>query len=123
MDRGNWRSRPADQESSARFPPASRQEPLRERSTAFLPTHQNPVTLARGPTRQTFIIDSGRPMRLRFPPAMLLAVLFSSVAMAAGTGVIRGVVHDAQHRPIAGATVVVRNQSSNWSQTTQSDSQ
>ena len=62
-------------------------------------------------------------MRLRFLPAMLLAVLFSSVAMAAGTGVIRGVVHDPQHRPIAGATVVVRAQSSNWSQTTQSDSQ
>jgi outer membrane receptor protein involved in Fe transport len=63
-------------------------------------------------------------MRRRVLLATLVAVLFSAATIrAADTGNIRGVVHDPQHRPIAGATVVVHAQSSTWSQTTQSDSQ
>jgi outer membrane cobalamin receptor len=36
-------------------------------------------------------------------------------------GNVRGVVHDPQHRPIAGASVVVKSSTSAWSQTTQTD--
>ncbi len=52
----------------------------------------------------------------------LLAFLFSSGALAEDFGKVRGVVHDPQHRPIAGATVTVRARSSSWSQSTPSDS-
>ena len=62
-------------------------------------------------------------MRQRVLLATLTALLFSTAIRAADTGNIRGVVHDPQHRPIAGATIVVRARSSTWSQTTQSDSQ
>ena len=53
--------------------------------------------------------------------ATLLVVLFSSPALATDFGKARGVVHDPQHRPIAGATVTLRAQSSTWSRSTQSD--
>ena len=63
------------------------------------------------------------PMRQRVLLATLLAFLFSSAALAADFGKVRGVVHDPQHRPIAGATVTLRAQSSTWSASTQSDSE
>jgi outer membrane receptor protein involved in Fe transport len=53
----------------------------------------------------------------------LLAILFSSAAPAQDFGKVRGVVHDPQHRPIAGAKVILRAHSSPWSASTQSDSQ
>jgi outer membrane receptor protein involved in Fe transport len=61
-------------------------------------------------------------MRQRVLMAALLAVLFSAAALAADSGKVRGIVHDPQHRPVAGATVTLSAQSSAWSQTTQSDS-
>ena len=61
-------------------------------------------------------------MRQRAISATLLAVLVSSAALATDFGKVRGVVHDPQHRPIAGATVTLRAHSSTWSQSTQSDS-
>src|SRR5208337_3233745 len=61
-------------------------------------------------------------MRQRVLMTMLLAFLLSSAALAEDFGKVRGVVHDPQHRPIAGATVSLRAQSSPWSRSTQSDS-
>jgi hypothetical protein len=64
------------------------------------------------------------PMKQRILSAMLLAFLFSLMpALAADSGNVRGVVHDPQHRPIEGAKVVLSDQFSSWSATTQSDSE
>ena len=62
-------------------------------------------------------------MRQRVLLATLLAVLFSSAPLAADSGKVRGIVHDPQHRPIAGASVTLRAPSSTWLQTTESDSE
>src|ERR1035441_5190230 len=62
-------------------------------------------------------------MKQRVLSIMLLAFLFSSAALATDFGKVRGVVHDPQHRPIAGATVTLRAPSSTLSQTTRSDSE
>ena len=62
-------------------------------------------------------------MRQRILFAAWVAFLFSSAALATDFGKVRGVVHDPQHRPIAGATVTLRAQSSNWTATAQSDSE
>src|ERR1035438_3199895 len=42
---------------------------------------------------------------------------------AADVGAVRGVVHDAQHHPIAQADVQLRSVTSDWAQVTKSDSQ
>ncbi len=55
--------------------------------------------------------------------AVLLAALFSGAVLAADLAVVRGIVHDPQHRPIAGATVTLRASSSSGSQTTQTDAE
>jgi hypothetical protein len=60
-------------------------------------------------------------MTQRILMATLLAVLFSSVALATIFGRIQGIVHDPQHRPIAGASVKLQAMTSDWSQTAQSD--
>ena len=60
-------------------------------------------------------------MRQRVLLAMLLAGLFSSAALAIIFGRIQGIVHDPQHRPVAGASVKLQAITSDWSQTTQSD--
>ena len=62
-------------------------------------------------------------MRQRVLFTTLLAFLFSSAALATDFGKVRGVVHDPQHRPIAGATVILRARSSPWSASTRSDSE
>ena len=62
-------------------------------------------------------------MRQRVLFATLLVFLLTSAARAQDFGKVRGVVHDSQHRPIAGATVTLRAQSSTWSASTQSDSE
>ena len=51
----------------------------------------------------------------------ILFLLLSSALYATIFGKIQGVVHDPQHRPIAGATVEVRAAASDWMQTAQSD--
>src|SRR5215469_15755875 len=53
-----------------------------------------------------------------------LALLVLSVATVAATDsadVLKGIVHDPQHRPVAGAQVVVRAQDGAWHRQTQSD--
>jgi hypothetical protein len=52
-----------------------------------------------------------------------LVFLLNSAAVAQDFGKVRGIVHDPQHRPIAGATVILRAQASTWSASTQSDSE
>ena len=54
--------------------------------------------------------------------AIWLAIVSSATTATAATlGNVRGVAHDAQHRPIAGATVTLRGQSSTWSQSAHTD--
>jgi outer membrane receptor protein involved in Fe transport len=63
------------------------------------------------------------PVKHRFILAGVLALLFSSVGLPADPAEVRGIVHDPDHRPIAGATVTLRAKSSTWTQSTQSDSE
>ena len=58
-------------------------------------------------------------MRRRVLLAALL-VLPLTAALALETGEVRGIVHDPQHRPIAGATITLRDPASTWSATVQS---
>jgi hypothetical protein len=60
-------------------------------------------------------------MRQRVVLATLVAVSFSSVALAVIFGRIQGIVHDPQHRPVSGATVKLQAITSDWSRTAQSD--
>jgi hypothetical protein len=55
---------------------------------------------------------------LRLAAAMLLC---AAAGRATVFGGIRGIVHDPQHRPIPGATVVVKSTSSDWTETVTSD--
>jgi outer membrane receptor protein involved in Fe transport len=63
---------------------------------------------------------------MRSKPILLMCILtILSVAAraAADSGTVRGVVHDPQHRPIAGATVTLRAQSSTWTRSARSNSE
>ncbi|MFZ1203354.1 MAG: TonB-dependent receptor, partial [Candidatus Acidiferrales bacterium] len=53
---------------------------------------------------------------------MMLALIWASAAQATVFGTIRGIVHDPQHRPIAGAQVMVKSATSSWSEETQTNS-
>jgi TonB dependent receptor/Carboxypeptidase regulatory-like domain/TonB-dependent Receptor Plug Domain len=48
-------------------------------------------------------------------------LLFATMAQATIFGKIQGIVHDPQHRPIAGATVVMKSTTSAYSETAQTD--
>ncbi len=50
-----------------------------------------------------------------------VAVLMTSTAVATIFGSVRGVIHDPQHRPIQGAMVMLRANSSDWSKTATTD--
>jgi hypothetical protein len=52
---------------------------------------------------------------------LCLAVTFGSLLHATIFGRIQGIVHDPQHRPVAGASVKVRAITSDWYQTVQTD--
>jgi len=61
-------------------------------------------------------------MRHRFFGLGVVAVfLFASPAGATIFGNVRGIVHDPQHRPIGGATVMIQADSSAWSQSSQTN--
>jgi Carboxypeptidase regulatory-like domain/TonB-dependent Receptor Plug Domain len=51
----------------------------------------------------------------------LALFLICAVARATIFGNVRGIVHDPQHRPVAGATVKLKSATSDWSQKTQTD--
>ena len=53
--------------------------------------------------------------------AGIFLLLISATAMATIFGSIRGLIHDPQHRPVAGAQVKVRSTSSNWETTVATD--
>jgi TonB dependent receptor/Carboxypeptidase regulatory-like domain/TonB-dependent Receptor Plug Domain len=61
--------------------------------------------------------------RLVFSVCMMQVLLFATIARATIFGKIQGIVHDPQHRPIAGATVVMKSTTSAYSQTTQTDAE
>ncbi|MFZ0820826.1 MAG: TonB-dependent receptor [Candidatus Acidiferrales bacterium] len=61
-------------------------------------------------------------MRSRHKIAVLSALLFTSVSWATIFGTVRGIVHDPQHRPIAEATVTLKAQLSDWTQTQKTNS-
>ncbi len=61
-------------------------------------------------------------MRLRIMGWAVAALLSAgTLAAAAGPGAMRGIVHDAQHRPIAGAQVTLRARTGGWTQTAPSN--
>ena len=56
--------------------------------------------------------------------ALLLVAVFSVCpALANIFGTVRGIVHDAQHRPVPGSTAVLKAENSHFTQTTQSDAE
>src|SRR5271169_2524652 len=62
-------------------------------------------------------------MRQRLIGLGVVALLLFPIPIGAtNLGSVRGIVHDPEHRPIDGATVTLRDQSSTWSASTQSDS-
>lgn len=52
---------------------------------------------------------------------VLLLLLSAAIAHAEIFGTVRGIVHDPQHRPIAGAEVKIKSATSDWNETVQSD--
>ncbi len=48
-------------------------------------------------------------------------VLFASGVFATIFGTVRGIVHDPQHRPVAGASVKIKSATSDWTETAQTD--
>src|SRR5690348_10835870 len=60
-----------------------------------------------------------RPFRL-FVFAVFVCVC-ASCALATIFGTVQGVVHDPDHRPVAGAMVMLKSANSDWSQTTTTD--
>ncbi len=59
----------------------------------------------------------------KFVYLLLAAALLISAHTARATvfGSVRGMVHDPQHRPVAGASVLLKSATSDWSQQTQTD--
>jgi carboxypeptidase family protein/TonB-dependent receptor-like protein len=59
----------------------------------------------------------------KFVYLLLVVALLVSVPSARATifGNVRGIVHDPQHRPVAGASVLLKSATSDWSQQTQTD--
>lgn len=53
--------------------------------------------------------------------AFAAILLFGAVAFATVFGTVRGLVHDPQHRPVPGSEVVLKAQSSDYAQQTQTD--
>jgi hypothetical protein len=59
----------------------------------------------------------------KFASLLLAAalVVYAQPARATVFGSVRGIVHDPQHRPVAGASVELKSATSKWSQQTQTD--
>ena len=61
-------------------------------------------------------------MRLIRIPLFAAALALSLAAYASIFGSVRGVIHDPQHRPVSNTMVMIKAKSSDWSATTNSDS-
>lgn len=59
--------------------------------------------------------------KIRFYVFSICVLLFAAAANAAIFGKIQGIVHDPQHRPVAGASVKLQAATSDWSQTAQTN--
>src|SRR5580698_2426173 len=64
-------------------------------------------------------IASWRAFNVKF---VLASLLFPAPLFASDVGSVRGVVHDSQHLPIAQAGVELKSATSEWSQTSLTDS-
>jgi len=53
--------------------------------------------------------------------AVALLSIFVPYTRATIFGSIRGIVHDPQHRPVGGATVMLKSATSDWTQRAQTD--
>ena len=51
----------------------------------------------------------------------VVSLLLSPMARAGIFGSVRGIIHDAQHRPVPAATVTLTSATSAWTQSTQTD--
>ena len=56
----------------------------------------------------------GSAFRKLFLPGIVLVLILQGIALAGIFGTVRGIVHDAQHRPIENATVVLQAKQSDW---------
>ena len=63
----------------------------------------------------------GLQMYRRLFGAIAVVVLFSLSVYASIFGTVKTIVHDPQHRPVAGASVKLKSATSDWSQTGQTD--
>jgi hypothetical protein len=52
----------------------------------------------------------------------VFVLLLAGTASGTIFGTVRGLIHDPQHRPVAGATVVLKSNGSEWTKSAQSDS-
>jgi len=59
--------------------------------------------------------------RLYWLVSLVALALTGPLAYATIFGTVRGIVHDPQHRPVAGASVQLKSSNSDWSQTTKSN--
>jgi hypothetical protein len=50
-----------------------------------------------------------------------VVALMSSIALATIFGAVRGIIHDPQHRPVQGATVMLKSKSSEWTKNANTD--
>jgi outer membrane cobalamin receptor len=71
--------------------------------------------------RQAHSFEEEKDLMRRSLLFFLLLHLAGVVALATVFGTVRGIVHDPQHRPVAGIQVVLKAKSSEFSQTAQTD--
>src|SRR5260370_8466866 len=72
-------------------------------------------------TRRPVVMRKGLQMYRRLFGAIAVVVLFSLSVYASIFGTVKTIVHDPQHRPVAGATVKLKSATSDWSQTGQTN--
>ena len=60
-------------------------------------------------------------MRCKIARLSAVVAMMSSIALATIFGSVRGIIHDPQHRPIQGAMVTLRSESSDWMKTATTD--
>jgi hypothetical protein len=74
-------------------------------------------------------IVNGTPRRLAFQGMrsiglfVLVSLFFTTVALATVFGTVRGIVHDPQHRPVAGATLSLKAADSDFTKTAATDAE
>ena len=66
-------------------------------------------------------MNSGRKAIARNVLFLLAINCIGALALASDLGAARGVVHDSQHRPIQGATVVLKAKTADWARSTATD--